>query len=137
MQNKTPKENYAEYLQTDYWQSVSSEVKKRAGYRCQVCNSPHDLIAHHRTYEHRGRELEFLNDLICLCRRCHNIFHGVAQPAAEQPKPRMIRITDQNYFMLKCTKEPWHWMRSIGINPRQKGWARRAIGYEVPASYMR
>lgn len=67
---------YDDYLKTDYWKAVSQEVKKRAGWRCQLCNSQHDLMAHHRTYEHRGKEMEHLDDLTCLCRRCHEIFHG-------------------------------------------------------------
>ena len=67
---------YGDYLQTEYWSKVSDQVKKRAGYKCQICNSPHDLNAHHRTYEHRGDELKHLDDLIAMCRRCHAIFHG-------------------------------------------------------------
>lgn len=70
--------NYDDYLKTEYWSAVSRKVKERAGYRCQVCNSGLDLNAHHRTYEHRGNELDHLNDLICLCLRCHSIFHGKA-----------------------------------------------------------
>lgn len=75
---------YQEHLSGDYWRKVSAAVKKRADYRCQVCNSQHDLEAHHRSYEHRGNELEHLSDLTCLCRRCHGIFHkGDAQPAPQ------------------------------------------------------
>lgn len=69
---------YDEHLKSEYWKTVSGAVKARAGYRCQLCNSQHDLAAHHRTYEHRGRELDYLDDLVCLCRRCHAIFHGHA-----------------------------------------------------------
>lgn len=75
---------YEDYLKTDYWKEVSRLVKKRAGFKCQMCNSPHDLAAHHRTYEHRGSEMDHLDDLICLCRRCHAIFHGKEE--AERPK---------------------------------------------------
>lgn len=74
-------EKYNNYLKTDYWKAVSDAVKKRAGYRCQLCNSQHDLQAHHRCYDHRGRELDYLEDLVCLCRRCHGIFHGTVMPA--------------------------------------------------------
>jgi hypothetical protein len=79
---------YNEYLKSEYWKSVTAAVKARAGYRCQLCNSQHDLQAHHRTYDHRGKELEHLDDLTCLCRRCHAVFHGVLviQPVVE-PEP--------------------------------------------------
>jgi len=136
---KTPKDRYAEYLKTDYWHAVTLAVKAKAGYRCQVCNSPHDLQAHHRTYEHRGSELDHLDDMTCLCRRCHSIFHGATQ-TSDIPAPKvepMVLITEENHRRLRCTKEPWHWMTREGINPKQKGWARRAIGKMVPASFMR
>lgn len=80
-------ENYNDYLKTEYWQTVSKAVKARAGWRCQLCNSQHDLCAHHRTYDHRGSELDHLDDLTCLCRRCHEIFHGKLQ-ITEKPKAK-------------------------------------------------
>lgn len=101
-------EKYNDYLKTDYWKAVSDAVKKRADYRCQVCNSQHDLQAHHRTYDHRGRELEYLNDLTCLCRRCHGIFHGtilvaspVAAQLAPQAQPQQGRVRVQRSMKVK------------------------------------
>lgn len=82
---------YSDYLKSAYWQAVSKVVKAKARYRCQVCDSPHDLNAHHRTYAHRGSELDHLDDLVCLCRRCHETFHGkdkvvwVASPTPAEP----------------------------------------------------
>lgn len=84
---------YADYLKTDYWKAVSFKVKERAQYRCQLCNSQHDLCAHHRTYEHRGCELDHLNDLVCLCRRCHEIFHGKTDAAPKIEAPPMNEET--------------------------------------------
>jgi len=65
--------DYQEYLQTEHWKILAEETKRLAGYRCQVCNSNDDLHAHHRTYERRGDELQ--SDLICLCKKCHELFH--------------------------------------------------------------
>lgn len=92
---------YDDYLKTDYWQQVSRKVKERGGYRCQICNSPHDLQAHHRTYEHRGNELNHLDDLICLCRRCHAIFHG----KVEKPKVNPIKIKGRKWVEQKAIPE--------------------------------
>jgi hypothetical protein len=135
---------YQGYLQSDYWQKVSEAVKAKAGYRCQVCNSPHDLQAHHRSYANRGKELEHIEDLTCLCRRCHESFHGAKPPGmhkaqllAEPPKPEMVLITAQNCKRLKCSKEQWWWMKDNGINPQKKGWAKRAIGFEVPRHFLK
>lgn len=85
------KDRYENYLKTDYWKAVSVEVKKRAGYRCQVCNSQMDLVAHHRCYDHRGKELEHLDDLICLCVRCHSLFHWKTEPLVEAKRQRKER----------------------------------------------
>lgn len=97
-----PGVKYGEYLKTEYWAVVSKEVKRRAKFKCQVCNSPHDLNAHHRTYENRGHEMEHLDDLVCLCRRCHEIFHGKDKPKptaphAPEPKKRGIVLKDDYY----------------------------------------
>ncbi len=140
-------EKYHQYLTTPYWKQVSEAVKARAAYKCQVCNSPHGLEAHHRSYEHRGNELNHLEDLTCLCNRCHHGFHNTvplgmarAEMIRNPPEPKaddMTLITHQNYKRLKCTKEPWHWYLKNGINPKKSGWMKRAIGKLVPTRFVR
>lgn len=63
---------YHAYLKSATWQAKANEAKRRAGYRCQVCNSPERLEAHHRTYERLGCELPA--DLTVLCAVCHSLF---------------------------------------------------------------
>lgn len=84
-------ERYHEYLKSDYWKEVAYQVKKRAGFKCQLCNSQLDLVAHHRCYDHRGDELNHLDDLVCICQRCHGTFHGKepAKVAAPIPAPTL------------------------------------------------
>ncbi len=111
-------QKYADYRQTDYWKAVVLAVKKRADYRCQVCNSQHDLEAHHRTYEHRGHELDFLGDLVCLCRRCHGIFHGVVAPAVppvpiQQPQPAYIPVVPVHADGKKLSKRERRLQRAL------------------------
>jgi replicative DNA helicase len=65
--------SYQDYLQTEHWQQVRKAALKRAGYRCQLCNRKGVLHVHHRTYIRRGHELP--EDLIVLCRGCHETFH--------------------------------------------------------------
>lgn len=158
----TTQEKYRNYLTTEYWQEVSRAVKARAGHRCQVCNTQFWLEAHHRTYAHRGNELEHLDDMICLCTRCHSIFHmsetasvpvaglGMARaqlgPQAGREmarfrpnieKEELVLITRENCRRLSSTKEPWHWMMEAGINPRKSGWMKRAVGQRVPKRFLR
>lgn len=64
---------YAQYLQTEHWQETRRAALKRAGFKCQLCNSGGVLDVHHRTYERRGQERSA--DVIVLCRDCHSKFH--------------------------------------------------------------
>ncbi len=65
---------YQEYLQSDFWKQKSDKAKERAGYKCQVCNSPDNLQTHHRTYTRLGFEKD--EDLTVLCDGCHSLFHA-------------------------------------------------------------
>lgn len=127
--------NYQIYLRTDYWHQVSQLVKDRAGHRCQICNSKQELHAHHRTYANKGNELEHLDDLTCLCRVCHGIFHGRILPDPEG-RPVLVEITRQNHKRLKMGPVSWRWMKDKGINPRLRGWSKRAIGHFAPAYFL-
>ena len=66
-------EAYVEYLKSERWANVRAAALRRAKGRCQACNSPDFLDAHHRTYERMGRE--DIADITVLCRECHGTFH--------------------------------------------------------------
>lgn len=65
--------SYTDYLRTDAWRRRRDRAIKRAGGRCQFCNSAQRLEVHHRTYERLGREAN--GDLTVLCHDCHEWFH--------------------------------------------------------------
>ncbi len=69
--------NYADFLQTPYWKMIAYHVKKRAKFRCKLCDCSENLVAHHATYTVRGRELQNMDKLVCICHNCHENFHGV------------------------------------------------------------
>jgi hypothetical protein len=65
--------NYYEYIQSAEWKRKADAAKKRAGYRCQVCNCKSKrLDAHHRTYERLGNERP--EDITVLCHKCHELY---------------------------------------------------------------
>lgn len=69
---------YKEYIASDEWKEKSRQAKERSGYRCQLCNRKgtySTLHTHHRTYERLG--LEFDDDLIVLCNKCHKKHHDI------------------------------------------------------------
>jgi hypothetical protein len=63
---------YREYIKSPAWRQKAEAAKKRAGYRCEVCNSPENLNAHHRCYDRLF--IEEPGDITVLCRECHQLF---------------------------------------------------------------
>lgn len=66
--------SYAAYRRSPEWASKRKAALEHADHRCQVCNSPHELEVHHRTYERLCAEVP--SDLTVLCRTCHTLFHA-------------------------------------------------------------
>lgn len=74
--NKTLwKELYHEYLQTWVWQRKRREVYNRCNGICEKCCDQSMQECHHLTYDRIGNEK--LEDLIGLCRDCHEEAHGI------------------------------------------------------------
>lgn len=73
---------YTEYLKTPHWATKRKEALDRASHRCTLCNAEDDLHVHHRTYERRGWEQP--DDLIVLCKDCHERFHDVIDGKAQR-----------------------------------------------------
>ena len=66
---------YSDFLKTPYWLAIAERVKIRAKNSCQVCNSTENLNVHHRSYKNHGAELYHMEDLVCLCKKCHTKYH--------------------------------------------------------------
>lgn len=69
--------DYHTYIKSEKWASKRKKIFKRAGYKCENCNSKDDLQVHHLTYKRLGRER--LNDLTALCSNCHSKAHKILQ----------------------------------------------------------
>lgn len=67
---------YGDYLQTPEWFHLRRLVLERAGRACERCGKTEcEWNVHHLTYERRGHER--LEDLVLLCRHCHETAHGI------------------------------------------------------------
>lgn len=87
--NKSRRDNYLAYLKSEQWQTRRRAAVARAGYKCQLCGCKDRLDVHHNDYERLG--CEFPEDLVALCRPCHEKFHGkligdVSFPKQQQPQ---------------------------------------------------
>lgn len=73
---KCGKGKYYEFLKTKYWIIISAYLRLTIN-KCEFFYH-HDntyLNIHHKTYNILGKELQSLQDLVCLCENCHKIFH--------------------------------------------------------------
>jgi 5-methylcytosine-specific restriction endonuclease McrA len=79
--------DYRAYIRSQQWYRRRYGALQRAGHRCQVCNSPDQLQAHHRDYSRLGRERPC--DITILCEKCHSLFsrHGRLAPAPQEVMP--------------------------------------------------
>ncbi len=68
---------YKDFLGTPYWKIIAFRVKELAKFKCNLCASKIKLTTHHRQYINKGKEILFLEDLICLCDACHTKFHDL------------------------------------------------------------
>lgn len=77
--NKTPKENYDVFLNSNYWKYVRDLKIATSGGKCQICGCRKGLNVHHNTYAHHYNEHLHLEDLVVLCSKCHEKFHNIVK----------------------------------------------------------
>lgn len=100
---------YPEYLKSSQWRKLKLQALRYAGYRCQVCNFNGDLNVHHRAYpECFGYEP--VNDLVVLCRNCHNLFHQSTHFKIP-PQMRPTNFTPVKSTVVYVTKKKREWSR--------------------------
>lgn len=67
-------ECYSTYLLSQHWQDVRLRYRNsKLPQNCYICKSSNNLNLHHKTYKRLGHER--LNDLMYLCRDCHELTH--------------------------------------------------------------
>ena len=62
------------YWKTPHWQRVRDDALYHSASHCQQCGAIGGVGVHHKTYARLGNEL--VNDVECLCKRCHAVRHG-------------------------------------------------------------
>lgn len=67
---------YRVYLQSEHWRSLRLEAFKRYGRKCSKCPATCRLDVHHVRYRHPWTD-GVMDDLMILCRRCHELEHGL------------------------------------------------------------
>ena len=67
-------DEYEKYLQTEHWKKQKQLVKERDKI-CQKCGSTQNLHVHHKSYKNLWIAEEEINDLVLLCKDCHEAEH--------------------------------------------------------------
>lgn len=65
---------YPRFLDSAYWKIVK-RIMRRRFRECQICGCKQGLEVHHKSYKHHGLELQYLDDLMVVCRGCHQNIH--------------------------------------------------------------
>lgn len=73
VQQKTQRQLYHEYLNSEDWKERRDKFREYYGNKCIFCKSETNLNMHHLHYDNIGNETT--NDVVCLCRDCHALVH--------------------------------------------------------------
>lgn len=94
---------YFYFLKTSYWMIISAEVKRRNGWKCNVCNGRIGLQIHHEdegNANHGQEHLLLMNGLTrglqCICEKCHEKKHGPSVKIKDAEKKRQRNLRKEN-----------------------------------------
>ena len=76
--NEHLSKEYLAYIESPIWKELRETVLERDNCRCTKCGHKNQLQAHHVTYERLFNEE--INDLVTLCKHCHEEAHGIRKP---------------------------------------------------------
>lgn len=81
--------NYYEYINSQEWQETRKLALQRAGHKCQICGTKHQLDVHHNSYSNLGNEKDNLEDLVVLCSSHHQLYHDALADVERLTNPRL------------------------------------------------
>lgn len=98
------REEYEKLLQSDYWKGYSYSLIKERNFTCEDCgrsfpNMRHMLQVHHLVYRDANPWSYNPEELIVLCKECHQKRHGIYHDEEEVPEEETSdeKIDEQPY----------------------------------------
>lgn len=98
------KEEYEKLLQSDYWKGYSYSLIKERNFTCEDCgrsfpNMRHMLQVHHLVYRDANPWSYNPEELIVLCKECHEKRHGIYHDEEVVPEEEITneKIDEQPY----------------------------------------
>ena len=86
-----PQPNYHDYLRSEEWQRKRRRRLEMDGYRCQMCGSGMNLQVHHISYDNVRTDAE-VEDLVTLCKACHEQVHSTDLEKKANPKGQRLFV---------------------------------------------
>ena len=86
-----PQPNYHDYLRSEEWQRKRRRRLEMDGYRCQMCGSGMNLQVHHISYDNVRTDAE-IDDLVTLCKACHEQVHSTDLEKKANPKGQRLFV---------------------------------------------
>ena len=74
---------YKEYLGSPEWRKLKADAKLRANNMCEHCGGMAYAV-HHVKYP-KDLEFDCLANVIVVCKRCHDLSHGIRRHNGVQP----------------------------------------------------
>lgn len=90
------------FVKTLYWRIVADWVKLLANFRCKIYTD-HDnskLEAHHPGYYFHGYEIQNVHLLVCLCEKCHELFHNGVPPLVVSEENDAVPVMGSNLLFI-------------------------------------
>lgn len=94
------RELYGMFLESEFWEGMARACKEKAGRKCERCGRGGELHAHHRVYSEHWFDVK-LEDLECLCVRCHAKAHGKSVRKMRKRKKHLKLKVDVKWVRLK------------------------------------
>lgn len=66
---------YKTYMNSDEWRKKARMLIEKAGYKCKLCGSAINICVHHITYDHLFQEESYPDDVVVVCKKCHEKLH--------------------------------------------------------------
>jgi len=83
---------YRDYLDSAEWKTIRDIKLKEADNKCEQCGSRRRLQVHHLTYRHIFNEYYHLEDLLVVCKACHEAIHRQGKkPDKKKPKRKLSK----------------------------------------------
>lgn len=122
------KELYEMFLESDFWKDISKRKRALVGH-CERCPSRKRLQAHHLRYPEHWFDVR-LDDLVVLCRACHEKAHGL-EPSKPRSKRHHRRRRKSWHFPFpkwtqRSLEQGWSWEK-LAADPRLKACHKKVI----------